>query len=78
MNQRCNDPNSSRYPFYGAKGVKVCPQWQDFKTFFADMGDRPKDCVLSRNGDIGDYAPGNVTWKPQTDNLREMHERQAA
>ena len=24
-------------------------------------------------GDAGDYEPGNVEWKPQRDNLREMH-----
>lgn len=31
--QRCNQPRSHNYKNYGAKGVAVCREWYDFKTF---------------------------------------------
>lgn len=32
---RCYSPYSSKYPYYGAKGVRVCDDWRNnFKSFF--------------------------------------------
>jgi hypothetical protein len=36
MKQRCNNPNSSRYQHYGAKGIKVCEEWAKSYKAFAD------------------------------------------
>lgn len=33
MRQRCENPNSGVYRWYGAKGVKVCDEWHDFEGF---------------------------------------------
>lgn len=78
MLQRCSDLNSSRYRFYGAKGVQVCERWKTFTNFLADMGERPTaGHVLSRRDDAGNYEPGNVAWKLQAVNLKEMHERRS-
>jgi hypothetical protein len=63
MKTRCYNPNSDRYPSYGARGIKVCDRWRDsFVNFFADMGERPEGKTLGRFGDKGDYEPGNVQW----------------
>lgn len=63
---RCEDPTSTGYRNYGARGIKVCPQWHDFDTYYADLNRligpwRPGMSVDRRNND-GDYEPGNVRW----------------
>jgi hypothetical protein len=30
------------------RGITVCEEWTDFKTFLADMGERPDGCSLDR------------------------------
>ena len=76
MKQRCNNPASAGYKYYGGRGVKVCKEWASFENFLAAMGERPsrKHC-LCRNNDIGDYAPGNVSWGLKLDNIRDMLDR---
>ena len=34
MKQRCTNPKSKDFKYYGAKGVCVCAEWEDFETFF--------------------------------------------
>lgn len=34
MKERCNNKNSENYKWYGAIGVTVCKEWNDFKTFY--------------------------------------------
>lgn len=71
MQQRCNDPNSPNYQYYGAKGIKI--EWASFEEFEKDMHDswRPGlqiDRWPDRNGN---YKPGNCRWatpKQQTRN----------
>lgn len=61
---RCNNPKHKTYLSYGAKGVKVCPQWQtDFEQFVKDVGPRPSLAhSLDRKDAAGDYEPSNVRW----------------
>ena len=33
MRQRCNNPNQHDYRWYGAKGVTICPEWDDYMAF---------------------------------------------
>ena len=63
MKKRCLNPNHDHYASYGAKGVTVCMRWRkSFKTFLADMGERPENTTLGRFGDSGNYEPGNCAW----------------
>lgn len=62
--KRCNNPKDKEYHRYGAKGIRMCPQWEnDFMAFFLELGPRPTpEHSLDRiNGSKG-YEPGNVRW----------------
>ena len=62
MRKRCSNPNHKSYRDYGAKGIKVCPEWDDFEVFLKDMGPRPKGYSLDRINPYGDYEASNCKW----------------
>jgi len=69
--QRCNNPKNKAYADYGGRGIKVHPAFDDFATFLKEVGPRPSaEHSLNRIDNEGDYAPGNVTWST---NLEQMN-----
>ena len=64
MKQRCLNPNDKVYPYYGGRGITVCPQWIDsFEQFLADVGGKPSpELSIDRIDTNGNYEPGNVRW----------------
>lgn len=73
MIYRCENPKHARYPEYGARGIKVHPDWRgkEGRQRFTDhMGPRPKGSILSRRDTTGDYVPGNVLWLPREEAVR--------
>ena len=66
MLARCENPAAHNYRWYGARGIKVCPQWHDVATFIiwieANLGPRPDGMTLDRIDSDGNYEPGNVRW----------------
>ncbi len=49
MMARCYNPKCVEYRWYGAIGRKVCRRWHNFRSFYADMGDRPENTTLDRH-----------------------------
>ena len=72
MRQRCNNPNNTAYPNYGARGIKVCERWNDFALFVADVGERPKGMTLDRIDPNGNYEPNNVRWATKSEQQRNQ------
>lgn len=74
MRERCRNPKLKTYKDYGGRGITVCPEWEDFAVFRADMleGYTP-GLTLERSGNSGNYSKANCVWetmKVQTRNKR--------
>lgn len=74
MIERCYNPRSPSYKWYGARGIGVDdPRWLQFVNFRAEMGEKPPGMSLDRReNDLG-YSKANCRWatpKQQTDNRR--------
>lgn len=42
--------------------VSVCPRWEKFENFYADMGEKPAGLMIDRIDSRGDYEPSNCRW----------------
>lgn len=66
MRNRCNNPHTTQYRFYGGRGIRVCQRWNKFENFLTDMGIRPtKEYSIERKNNDGNYEPNNCHWVNQ-------------
>ena len=70
MRQRCYNPNNVSYHNYGGRGVEVCEEWNDYKTFLLDMGVRPENMTLDRIDVQQGYYKDNCRWATPKQQLR--------
>lgn len=62
MRNRCTNPKSSQWKWYGGRGINFCSRWDNFENFLADMGERPDGMTLDRKDGDGMYEPSNCKW----------------
>ena len=74
MRQRCNDQKNKDYPNYGGRGIKICPEWDDYLTFWEDMKEGYSDqLTIDRIDNMKGYSKDNCKWsttKQQINNTR--------
>lgn len=73
IHDRCRNPKNKAYRFYGARGIRVAPEWSEFMRFLADVGPRPSpahslDRIDTRRG----YEPGNCRWATKDVQMNNM------
>lgn len=75
--QRCDNPSSPAWSYYGGRGIRVCERWREFANFLDDMGRRPSHRhSIDRIDNDGNYEPGNCRWatmQEQCRNTRRTH-----
>jgi hypothetical protein len=73
MRQRCYNPKAISYPYYGGRGIGVCPEWREesllFYTWAIENGWK-KGLELDRiDNEIG-YSPDNCRFVSNSENAR--------
>lgn len=69
---RTSNPNHSDYHHYGGRGIGMHPAWaSSFEAFLRDVGFPPtQKHSLDRIDNEKGYAPGNVRWATQAEQVR--------
>lgn len=75
MKQRCYNPNTKQYRFYGAKGITICDEWMaadGIKSFvaWALNNGYDNDLSIDRIDPKGSYSPENCRWIPMFENSK--------
>lgn len=70
MRRRCMVTHDKDYPRYGGRGITVCPEWDRFEVFFADMGERPGGTSIERRDNTLGYCKSNCYWATPLDQTR--------
>lgn len=71
MKERCQNKNSTGWKYYGARGITVCREWQDFETFKQDMfATWVKGLQIDRIDNSLGYFPKNCRWATPKENTR--------
>lgn len=70
MKDRCLNPVGQDYRYYGARGIKINPNWLTYDGFVSDMGIRPDGLTLDREDSDGDYSVSNCRWATREEQSR--------
>lgn len=77
MRQRCNNPNNKDFRYYGGRGIRITPEWDDFGAFqiWALANGYRDNLTLDRINVDGDYRPENCRWVTMAEQNRNKRPR---
>lgn len=73
MKNRCYNPNSKNYRWYGAKGIKICDEWLSNPSSFekwALSNGFEDNLTIDRINENKNYCPDNCWWITNKNNSR--------
>jgi hypothetical protein len=74
MRNRCNNQRTNDYKYYGGRGIKVCPDWDDYDRFASDVGPHPGvGWTLDHIDNNDHYRVGNVRWATRKTQARNRN-----
>jgi len=65
MRARCKYPSATNYSYYGARGISVCPEWDESFEVFAEWAEANgyrKGLEIDRIDNDGNYEPSNCQF----------------
>lgn len=68
IHDRCRNPNDANYYKYGARGIDVCNEWDDFITFYewSMVNGYSDNLSIDRINNDDWYYPENCRWVDET------------
>lgn len=79
MKSRCYNPNSSRYEYFGAKGIRICIEWRhSFFEFrrWALANNYKEGLSIDRIKKGEGYSPGNCQWITKSEHSKKTRKEQ--
>jgi len=82
MRYRCKNTEHQNYKYYGAKGVYVCDEWNDYQAFkdwslangYDETKEIDKDIICNKEKiEPKYYSPETCMWVTKLENLGERH-----
>lgn len=68
LKDRCKNPKSPSYSWYGARGISYDPDWELFKNFYVDMFPSWKEGLsIDRIDNDGNYSKDNCKWSTKSE-----------
>lgn len=71
IKQRINNPKNPSYERYGGRGIKLCPEWEQYENFreWALSNGYKEDLTIDRIDNDKDYCPSNCRWTTKTEQV---------